>query len=113
MFLMKAVEAQAEVHKIQYVPGRNISFAGAYLRFGFHEDGFTSGIRVAERLGASLPFQILDPDREITYMPLAKAFDAFEYLGFRIVIGSIFSRILYFVRIPLGMLVDLSYLENE
>lgn len=34
---------------------------------GFHEDGFTSGIRVAQdHLGAQLPFEIQSPDRRTT-----------------------------------------------
>lgn len=33
------------MHKIQNK--RSISFAGAYLKYGFHEDGFTSGLLAA------------------------------------------------------------------
>lgn len=35
--------------------GRGTHFAGAYFGFGFHEDGFRSAVRVAERLGARFP----------------------------------------------------------
>ncbi|KAF6747874.1 amine oxidase [Ephemerocybe angulata] len=41
----KAVQAQSEMHKIQNK--RGITFAGAYLKYGFHEDGFTSGLLAA------------------------------------------------------------------
>ena len=37
-----------------------VSFIGAWTLFGFHEDGFTSGIRIAEKLGAKVPFEIVD-----------------------------------------------------
>jgi len=37
-----------------------VSFIGAWTLYGFHEDGFTSGIRAAERLGAKIPFNIID-----------------------------------------------------
>ncbi len=37
-----------------------VSFVGAWTLFGFHEDGFTSGIRIAEKLGAKVPFEIVD-----------------------------------------------------
>ena len=38
----------------------DVSFVGAWTLFGFHEDGFTSGIRAAEKLGAKIPFEIVD-----------------------------------------------------
>ncbi|PPQ69909.1 hypothetical protein CVT24_003243 [Panaeolus cyanescens] len=41
----QALRAQQEMHKIQNK--RSISFAGAYLKYGFHEDGFTSGLLAA------------------------------------------------------------------
>ncbi|KIK08049.1 hypothetical protein K443DRAFT_608591 [Laccaria amethystina LaAM-08-1] len=41
----KAVRAQREMRKIQNK--RSISFAGAWLKYGFHEDGFTSGLLAA------------------------------------------------------------------
>ena len=47
-----AVTAQARVESIN--GDRNTFFCGAYLRFGFHEDGLDSALRVTERLGAQL-----------------------------------------------------------
>jgi len=41
----QAVQAQNEMYKIQNT--RSISYAGAYLKYGFHEDGFTSGLLAA------------------------------------------------------------------
>ncbi|KAJ3509469.1 hypothetical protein NLJ89_g5206 [Agrocybe chaxingu] len=46
----KAVKAQNEMYKIQNT--RSISYAGAYLKYGFHEDGFTSGLLAACSLDA-------------------------------------------------------------
>ncbi|TFK67937.1 FAD/NAD(P)-binding domain-containing protein [Pluteus cervinus] len=47
----KAVHAQTQMFKIQNK--RSISFAGAWLRYGFHEDGFSSGIQAALALSES------------------------------------------------------------
>ncbi len=33
---------------------RRTWFCGAYLRYGFHEDGVVSALRVAERFGITL-----------------------------------------------------------
>jgi hypothetical protein len=48
------VAAQGRVPSIQGVD--RIHFAGAWTRFGFHEDGLLSGVRVAEALGAVVPW---------------------------------------------------------
>lgn len=54
-----AVRAQKELEDIQNVNG--LSYAGAWTKYGFHEDGFSSGLKVAiEHLGAELPFEFRD-----------------------------------------------------
>lgn len=53
------VRAQQRLGAIQNT--RGISYAGAWTGYGFHEDGISSGLRVAvEHLGASLPFEWVD-----------------------------------------------------
>lgn len=47
-----AVTAQARVEALN--GQRHTFFCGAHLRFGFHEDGLVSALRVTERLGATL-----------------------------------------------------------
>ena len=54
-----AVRSQKQLPKIQNT--RGISYAGAWTKYGFHEDGFSSGVKVAiEHLGAELPFNFVD-----------------------------------------------------
>jgi predicted NAD/FAD-binding protein len=54
-----AIKAQNELWRIQNT--RGISYAGAWTKYGFHEDGFSSGLYVAkEHLGAKLPFEFVD-----------------------------------------------------
>lgn len=107
----EAVTAQGEMSKIQNA--RGISFAGAYLRYGFHEDGFTSGIRAAaDHLGAAPPFEIKDPDRQVTHLWISSLFELFEMCGARTVTGLFFSCVLYLLRLPIGLLVDLSHLNH-
>ncbi|KAH8818843.1 amine oxidase [Flagelloscypha sp. PMI_526] len=48
VFDSEAVAAQSDLWKIQRK--RGISFAGAYTKYGFHEDGFTSGLLAAAEL---------------------------------------------------------------
>ncbi|KAK1236106.1 hypothetical protein PQX77_000650 [Marasmius sp. AFHP31] len=64
-----AVRAQSLITSIQ--GKRSISYAGAYLKYGFHEDGFTSGLLAATRYapalqasgqGPKLPSQIMYPE---------------------------------------------------
>ncbi|KAL1842999.1 hypothetical protein VTJ49DRAFT_3476 [Mycothermus thermophilus] len=51
-----AVRAQRCLGKIQNK--RGISYAGAWTGYGFHEDAFSSGVKVAvEHLGATVPFE--------------------------------------------------------
>jgi predicted NAD/FAD-binding protein len=53
------VRSQKLLKRIQNT--RGISYCGAWTRYGFHEDGFSSGLRVAQdHLGAKLPFQLKD-----------------------------------------------------
>ncbi|MCJ1381546.1 hypothetical protein MMC17_004657 [Xylographa soralifera] len=54
-----AIRAQSLLPTIQNT--RGISYAGAWTKYGFHEDGFSSGLKVAmEHLGATLPFEFVD-----------------------------------------------------
>src|SRR5690606_34744718 len=49
----EAVASQARLGELN---GRRATyFAGAYHRWGFHEDGLWSAVRVAEELGVSWP----------------------------------------------------------
>ncbi|THU86832.1 FAD/NAD(P)-binding domain-containing protein [Dendrothele bispora CBS 962.96] len=60
----EAVRAQSLMPRIQGT--RSISYAGAYLNYGFHEDGFTAGLLAATRYapklmesgGVKMPFEI-------------------------------------------------------
>lgn len=54
-----AIRSQKLLPRIQNM--RGISYAGAWTKYGFHEDGFSSGLKVAaEHLGAKLPFEFVD-----------------------------------------------------
>ncbi|KIM19737.1 hypothetical protein M408DRAFT_18694 [Serendipita vermifera MAFF 305830] len=60
---------------------RAISFAGAWMGYAFHEDGITTGLEAAQRLGGvNLPFPLKSPDREVRYVWLAELFDMLESL---------------------------------
>jgi hypothetical protein len=58
LYTNAAVRAQRELAKIQ--GRRGIWYAGAWTGYGFHEDGCTSGLQVAQKLGGSTPFEIVD-----------------------------------------------------
>jgi predicted NAD/FAD-binding protein len=50
-----SVEGIAAQHRHRQISGvRNTHYCGAYWRYGFHEDGVVSGLRVAARFGATL-----------------------------------------------------------
>ena len=59
LYNAKAIYSQKLLPTIQNRKG--ISYAGAWTKYGFHEDGFSSGVKVAmEHLGAELPFDFVD-----------------------------------------------------
>ncbi|MFV3127946.1 NAD(P)/FAD-dependent oxidoreductase [Niveispirillum sp. KHB5.9] len=58
MFDAAAVRAQGSFARIQGV--RRTWFCGAYLGYGFHEDGLSAGLSVAEALGAKRPWSVTD-----------------------------------------------------
>ncbi|ODA77490.1 hypothetical protein RJ55_07119 [Drechmeria coniospora] len=59
LYTPATMRAQKLLRKIQNK--RGISYAGAWTKYGSHEDGFSSGLHVAqEHLGARLPFEFRD-----------------------------------------------------
>ena len=54
LFDQAALEAQRAFHSIQGQGG--IWLAGAWMGYGFHEDGIASGLRVAQALGGEIPW---------------------------------------------------------
>lgn len=68
LYTPEAIRAQKLLRKIQNK--RGISYAGAWTKYGFHEDGFSSGLSVAqEHLGAKLPFEFRDSTYSRGKMP--------------------------------------------
>lgn len=63
IYTAKSVAAQKELTTLQGWKGAR--FAGAWTNYGFHEDGFTSGLRAASDLGAVLPFEIKSAERRL------------------------------------------------
>ena len=55
LFDQAALNAQRRFHAIQGQGG--IWLAGAWMGYGFHEDGIASGLRVAQALGAEIPWK--------------------------------------------------------
>lgn len=53
-----AIAAQRRFGDIQGRGG--VWHAGAWLGYGFHEDGLTAGLRVAQRLGGEVPWRMVD-----------------------------------------------------
>jgi len=54
IFDTAAIQAQEAMDNIQGTD--RLWYCGAYHRYGFHEDGFASGVGVAQKLGATLPW---------------------------------------------------------
>lgn len=68
VFDRAAIAAQATVEAMQ--GARATWFCGAHLRHGFHEDGLASAVRVAQGLGAAVPWRA----GEGVYLPEAVRF---------------------------------------
>ncbi len=58
VFDSRAVAMQSEIAGIQGV--RRTWYCGAYCGYGFHEDGLSAGLAVAESLGAQRPWRCED-----------------------------------------------------
>jgi predicted NAD/FAD-binding protein len=91
-----AVRAQKLIRTIQRT--RGLSYAGAYLRYGFHEDGFASGLDAAAHLVpvGSLPFEVdLDVNRKpASAWAAVVVFALLEGSGMRAVVGFVGSWVL-------------------
>lgn len=59
VFLAESVVAKRGLRTLQ--GERNTWYAGAWTRYGFHEDGLMSGMAVAQALGATVPWQTKVP----------------------------------------------------
>lgn len=55
IFDNEAIQAQSEIKQSQ--GKNNIYIAGAYLRYGFHEDGIISALNIANKLGVKAKWQ--------------------------------------------------------
>ncbi|GAD94493.1 hypothetical protein ANI_1_976184 [Paecilomyces variotii No. 5] len=101
-----ALNAQRELPTIQNIKG--LSYCGSWTGCNFYEETVTNGLKVAvDHLGAELPFQLLDHQRqELVYTASAFASGAFSSLknmvmrmvlrlvGFYICVGRILLRLL-------------------
>lgn len=93
------------------------------MGYGFHEDGFVSGVRSAAAIGGpgpndAAPFEILKPANKpyggVGTAGLAFAFDLLEHTGLRALLGYLFGAILFALRVFVALMgVDLSVLEGE
>lgn len=58
LYTARSVAAQEQLDRIQ---GKDrVWFAGAWTGYGFHEDGFASGMRVGLALGGSIEWEVQD-----------------------------------------------------
>lgn len=56
VFDQGAIEAQQKLNQIQGQD--NLWFAGAWLRYGFHEDGILSAVNIARAMGHKIPWEL-------------------------------------------------------
>jgi hypothetical protein len=100
LYTNAAVRAQRRLAKIQGQGG--IWYAGAWTGYGFHEDGCTSGLQVARKLGGSTPFEVVD-------LRVAKPLPEKEFLQeiSRIIVQFplFFARLFYFIWLLISLAV--------
>lgn len=66
LFDAAAIAAQPELWQVQGV--NHTWFAGAWMGYGFHEDGLQAGLEVAERIGpVQRPWQVAEPRGRIAH----------------------------------------------
>lgn len=60
LYTAAAIRSQKSLARMQGT--RGISYAGAWTKYGFHEDGFSSGVKVAccEALGGAVGWEFVD-----------------------------------------------------
>lgn len=108
---MKAIKSQNDLPSIQGI--RNISYAGAWTRYGFHEDGFTSGLAAVRNniYGIRMPFEIEYAERKPARMAVLGAFlDFIQVSGLRAFVGWAGGWWLAFIRLILSLIFDLRHL---
>jgi hypothetical protein len=118
-----AIQTQRRMHLIQGTGG--ISYAGAWLNFGFHEDGWTSGLLATTKYapilagGIRLPWEIEMVEGSswsnqkatsvkqggIIVGLLANVFDLLEWSGFRGLVGSLIRLFLGAIILLLNMVL--------
>lgn len=104
----QSVRAQSRIPDIQNT--RRITYAGAWTNYGFHEDGFTSGLKLAvEQFGAKIPFAIQPADRSIKVDRVSRTVvSGIESLRAVVVASPLWSVLVWGVLIVLGVAQRLS-----
>ena len=80
--VMSAQRRLMELNARAVESGRHRTFAGAWSHRGFHEDGFTAGLRAAAVLpGVDPPFAIIDADVELGELRASVIAPVFDMLN--------------------------------
>jgi hypothetical protein len=109
--IIKAIHTQALLPSIQNT--RSITYAGAWTRYGFHEDGFTSGLlAVANHLpGVREPFEIVLKDVVPQKVWVADVFGWLEGSGMSRWLCVWLGLVLNCIRSVFKLVVDLRHLD--
>ena len=110
----KALLTQQQISTIQNT--RGITYAGAWLKYGFHEDGFTSGLLAVHNHlpGIRPPFTVRSADRTpLPQVRLELFFEFMESTSARAWIEWWLGLWLSIFRFWLGFVFDLSHLREE